>query len=367
MDQEGWGIMAVPTVSVLVPAYNVEAYVSQTLDSLAAQTLADFEVICINDGSTDATPEILHRYAGLDGRFRVIDKENSGYGASMNKGLAEARGTYVAILESDDFFEPNALELLVDAAEKGVAPVAKADFWLYWSTPSERRVPFGFIDPAWDGLVIDPREHLEIFYRKPSIWSAVYNRSFLLDKDIWFLETPGASYQDAGFNFKVWANARRVACVARPVLAYRQDNEQSSVNSSAKAFCVCDEYREMARYIGRFPADRRAFLQTVLERMKLDSYLWNYDRLSSQLKAGFLERMHDEFSDDLKQGLVDFSLFEEHARADFLAIVRNPARFERARSRYLRDGALNARAYYLALGGPGLALRLALEKIKRGN
>ena len=109
--------VAAPAISVLVPICNVERYLTQCLDSLLAQTYTDFEVLCINDGSTDDSRAIIQRYLESDNRFRAIDKPNSGYGASMNLGLDHAVGAYIAILESDDFFEPNALEVLYAQAE----------------------------------------------------------------------------------------------------------------------------------------------------------------------------------------------------------------------------------------------------------
>ena len=108
---------AQPAVSLLIPIYNVERYLPECLDSAVGQTLMDIEVICINDGSTDSSPEIISRYAAKDDRIKVIDKPNSGYGCSMNLGLQEATGEYVGILESDDFFEPDALESLYRAAK----------------------------------------------------------------------------------------------------------------------------------------------------------------------------------------------------------------------------------------------------------
>lgn len=121
-----------PQISLLIPIYNVESYLAECLDSALAQTFTDIEIICIDDGSTDSSPEILARYAAKDPRIRVITKANSGYGDSMNQGLAAARGTYIAILESDDIFEPDALEHLYNLATNNNVPVAKADFWLYW-------------------------------------------------------------------------------------------------------------------------------------------------------------------------------------------------------------------------------------------
>lgn len=95
--------VAAPEISALVPICNVERYLAECLDSLRAQTFSNFEVLCINDGSTDGSRDIIQRYLDLDERFRVIDKPNSGYGASMNIGLDNAQGTYIAILDFQGF------------------------------------------------------------------------------------------------------------------------------------------------------------------------------------------------------------------------------------------------------------------------
>ena len=90
-----------PKLSVLVPIYNVEKYLSVCLDSLINQTLTDIEIICIDDGSTDSSSKILKEYQQKDKRIRVITQENSGYGSAMNCGLILAEGEYIGILESD--------------------------------------------------------------------------------------------------------------------------------------------------------------------------------------------------------------------------------------------------------------------------
>lgn len=354
--------VAAPKVSVLVPICNVERYLEECLDSLAAQSFTDFEVLCINDGSTDGSLAIIHRYMEADARFRVIDKPNSGYGASMNMGLANAIGEYIAILESDDFFEPNALELLVDAAERNQSDVVKADFYLYWSTPQERDELFRIVDEQEVGRTMRPIDDLAIFFRKPSIWSALYRSSFLRDNGIDFLETPGASYQDAGFNFKVWASAARATFIADPILHYRQDNEKSSVNSSAKVYCVCDEYASMASFVNdRLEGDPR--LMGILECMKFDSYMWNYDRLSGDLRGDFIVRASSEFADDLDKGLVDFRLFDPWTAADLRLLATDPERFCELHERAAGGGALGTVRRLLALGGPALVLRTVAHKM----
>ena len=354
--------VAAPKVSVLVPICNVERYLEECLDSLVAQSFTDFEVLCINDGSTDGSLAIIHRYMEADARFRVIDKPNSGYGASMNMGLANAIGEYIAILESDDFFEPNALELLVDAAERNQSDVVKADFYLYWSTPQERDELFRIVDEQEVGRTMRPIDDLAIFFRKPSIWSALYRSSFLRDNGIDFLETPGASYQDAGFNFKVWASAARATFIADPILHYRQDNEKSSVNSSAKVYCVCDEYASMASFVNdRLEGDPR--LMGILECMKFDSYMWNYDRLSGDLRGDFIVRASSEFADDLDKGLVDFRLFDPWTAADLRLLATDHERFCELHERAAGGGALGTVRRLLALGGPALVLRTVAHKM----
>lgn len=357
-----------PLVSVLVPIYNVERYLETCLDSLLAQTQADFEAILINDGSTDGSRDIVQRYLDRDGRFVVIDKENSGYGASMNMGLDRARGTYVAILESDDFYEADALEKLCNAAEESGAEVAKANFWLYWSTPEERRERFEVVLPDMAGRVCKPLDDPDktIFYQKPSIWSAVYRRDFLRRAGIRFLETPGASYQDASFNFKVWALADWVVYLEDCVLSYRQDNESSSVNNPAKVYCVCDEYAEMNRFLEQHPAID-GVLRGVFERMKFDSYMWNACRLSDDLAKEFLDRAREELLEDWSAGRIDESVLGVYKRTDLRYLLEDPESFKRAFPSYGGSGATEILRHYLELGGPILVFSMFTSTLKRGR
>ncbi|NPD32569.1 glycosyltransferase [Eggerthellaceae bacterium zg-997] len=349
-----------PTVSVLVPCYNVERYLEQCLDSLRAQTIADMEVICIDDGSTDGTGAIIDRYCALDGRFRAVRKPNSGYGASMNRGLREARGTYVGILESDDFCAPQTFERLCAAARDAGAQAAKAGFFLHWSEPEPRDQLKSVVGGTLGG-VVDPREHPELFWFMPSIWSAVYERRFLDRHDIRFLETPGASYQDLSFTFKVWAHAARVALLDEAFVRYRQDNEASSIHAPGKVFCVCDEFAQIEEFIeGRPDRDR---LWPVAMRLKFDSYFWNYWRLSPDLREGFLARFAEEFRIARAAHRVDMSMLPPWSQVDLLHITGDPADYHAWALRTQgRPGSLAALARYARWGGPGLLLRRLLYR-----
>lgn len=354
--------MPEPLISVLVPIYNVERYLHECLDSLKNQTLHDLEFICINDGSTDSSRDIIEEYLQSDARFKVIDKPNSGYGSSMNIGLDQCTGKYVGILESDDFINVDAFEKMYLAAEKHDAEVVKCDFYLYWSFPTPVDKRFYLVDGCISG-VVNPQVEREIFYRKPSIWSAIYKRSFLEDNDIRFLETPGASYQDAGFNFKVWASCTKAVLLNEAFLHYRQDNEASSVNSPGKVFCVCDEYDEMHSYLDSHWQDR-GYLRGVLARMRFDTYEWNYDRLSEELKESFFPKMREDLIRDEKLGYFDSRDFEAAKLASRDALLYKPSLYPVLHSTEGCGGALNRFKCALRRHGFGPASQVFLYSLR---
>lgn len=120
-------------ISVLIPIYNVEKYLGECLESIINQTYSDLEIICINDGSTDNSLSIINKYAKLDDRIVLIDKENSGYGDSMNRGLSIAKGEYISIVESDDFIEKDMLGVLYEKMASYNLDVVKCKYNRYWS------------------------------------------------------------------------------------------------------------------------------------------------------------------------------------------------------------------------------------------
>ena len=105
-----------PKISIIVPVYNVEKYLSTCLDSLINQTLKDIEIICVNDGSTDNSLNILNEYAKNDPRIIVINKENSGPGACRNLGIEKATGEYIQFADSDDWIEKETCEICYQKA-----------------------------------------------------------------------------------------------------------------------------------------------------------------------------------------------------------------------------------------------------------
>lgn len=343
-----------PTLSILVPIYNTERYLEQALDSLCAQIFKDFEVICINDGSTDGSRDIIQKYLDSDSRFKVIDKPNSGYGASMNLGIAEARGEYIGILEPDDFLEPNALELLVSKAKEANADVVKANYWFYWSEPEDRNQLIQVIKPEMADHILDPQNEPDIYLALPSIWSAIYKRTYLQNNSIQFLETPGASFQDLSFTFKIWAYTHKVYLLEEPILHYRQDNEASSVNNPEKAFCVCTELEEIEQTLESLPIERQKKLSFYVYRIKYDNYMWNYQRLTPELRKQFLKRMVRDLQQGRENGNYKPEIFGSWQAKNLDYLLRNPEAFY---ERFpINPSRLQKAWYYFKLGGPKLLM-----------
>lgn len=280
-----------PKVSILVPIFNVEKYLRQCLDSIVNQTLHDIEIICLNDGSTDSSPEIIKEYAKQDSRIVVIDKKNSGYGDSMNQGLKKARGEYVGIVESDDWIDLDAFEKLYNIAKINKAEVVRSNYYFNKAGKDKKNYYIPSVDA---GRIIDPVRHTWIFLQAPAIWSAIYERKFLEKNQIEFLPTPGASYQDTGFNFKVWASAHRAYFTTEAFLHYRIDNEASSVNNPGKVMNVCYEYNEIEKFLKDHKLVDELYSTMIIA--KYGAYLWNIERLTAKHLPGFIKQTQDDFN-----------------------------------------------------------------------
>lgn len=288
-----------PKLSILIPIYNVEKYLRQCLESVCGQTLQNIEIICLNDGSTDSSLDIIKEFQAQDKRIVLIDKENSGYGDSMNQGLKKATGEYIGIVESDDWIDVNAFEEMYNLAKVYNAEVVRANYYRNKANCDEKYYGVNI----WDtGQAICPRSRTSIFYQPPAIWASIYRRRFLMDNHIDFLPTPGASYQDTSFNFKVWALAKRVVFTTEAYLHYRIDNETSSINAPSKVFNVQIEYDEIEKFLKA--QDLYDEMAPLMQATKATAYYWNIFRLSPQLLPEFLTKAKEEYVAANKQGIL---------------------------------------------------------------
>ncbi len=315
--------MKTPSVSIIMPIYNASRYLHQSLGGLLHQTLNDIEIICVNDGSKDSSLDIIQQYASQDHRIKVIDKPNGGYGHSMNRGLAMAKGQYIGILEPDDFVDANMFETLYRLAIENNCDVVKSNYYEY-REKDDSNTFFEVLQGFDYDKVISSNDNVRLIYMRPCIWSAIYRRDFLNNHQICFNETPGASYQDTSFAFKVWVCAQRVLFTKEGFLHYRIDNENSSVNSSGKIFCICDEFQSIQSFLNLDNEKKSRFIK-LMQVLKFDSYYWNLQRISDEHKREFRDQMALEFIKADYEGFLEQDLFDEW-RWDTLQDILNSYR-----------------------------------------
>ena len=318
--------MSDPKVSILVPIYNVERYLEQCLDALCAQTLQDIEIIAINDGSTDSSGDILARYAAADERIRVIDKPNSGYGDSMNRGLAAARGIYIGICEPDDFCDRRMYAKLVRVAERTGCDMVKANYREH--ADGNRRDALHEVFGGFPyGRAFSPREQPSVLYTDPTIWTGIYRRDMIVANGISFSPTPGASYQDASFAHQCWMSARSVVLMRRGFYHYRIDNAASSSKSGDKVFAVCEEYdRSVAFVMSRGGEDLRVF-GPRLTALRFGVYVWNYNRITESHHYEFARRWMEDAVRASDEGLLDASIMTPEHRSLLAGVLEGPDAF----------------------------------------
>lgn len=250
--------MISPEVSVVIPIFNGEEFIEKCLDSVVRQTMSDVEILCIDDGSFDLTPEILAKYAALDPRIRVITQTNMGLSSARNTGIREARGKYIYFLDSDDSIRANALATLAEFAHSHELDVVYFNTTPFYEDEAIVKVfQSYFAYCKRSGEYPGIRTGRELFVEmvsnddwKPMVWIQFYRREFLNKFNIWFLE--GLRFEDNAFSFEVAMNAQRVAWIPESLHHYliRTQSIMSSDHDEKHLLEALAIYQHMAKIAG---------------------------------------------------------------------------------------------------------------------
>lgn len=214
------------SISVIVPVYNVEAYLKRCLDSLILQSFSDFEILLVDDGSTDRSPEICDEYAEADKRVKVFHTSNAGVAAARNLGLAYASGQYIMFVDSDDYVDSDFFKIMYDWIEHEHCDIVQCDFAVTSDSKCEfeksgesyecetgRQAFVRFFDGRYVGMY--------------ELWNKIYR------KNLWCnLEIPQLSIgeDDAVLN-EVYFRAKKIVFIHQKLYAYFQ-SEQSAMRGS---------------------------------------------------------------------------------------------------------------------------------------
>ncbi|HBK1769477.1 TPA: glycosyltransferase family 2 protein, partial [Campylobacter jejuni] len=310
-----------PKVSIVVPSLNSISYIRECIDSILNQTLKDIEILCIDANSTDGTLEVLKNYEKKDKRLRVIISDKKSYGYQMNLGIKEAKGEYLGIVESDDYIKTNMYERLYEIAKKNDCEVVKGDFYILESNKGKysKITPIDFLY----NQIISFKTHPNIFNFQSINPIGIYRLDLLRTNQIKLNETPGASYQDNGLWFQIFALAKSIYFINEAFYMLRRDNPNSSVKSKEKVYCACEEYDFIRDFLKKHP-DLEKTLAPICALHRFGNYMFTLERIDERYKLDFLKRFSQDFRKILKDKELDENLFGNINMQRINKIIENP-------------------------------------------
>jgi len=272
-----------PQVSIIMTIYNSELYLDEALESLKNQSLKNLEIICVDDGSTDHSMEILNRYANKDSRFKIFQKEHTNAGDSRNFGLEKARGEYLLFLDSDDIFDRNLCKTTYYHAK-----LNKLEILLFGSNKllmqTKEIVPRN--EPIFGTRIVPNRvyssKELSRFLFQicaGNAWSKLYNRKFIKNNQLKFQSL--SSTNDAYFTRTTFTKANRIMAIKNKLVTYRSDLSSSiTSNRDNNPLCFYEACLEIKKYLEKeeiWKDYERSF-----RNMVICEFIWQYSTLKTE-------------------------------------------------------------------------------------
>lgn len=311
-------------VSVIIPVYNAESHLAECLRSVCGQTLRNIEIICVNDGSSDGSLQILNEFAQNDSRLTVITQENAGAGAARNHGMRKARGKYLSFLDADDFFEPEMLEKAFCKAESDSADIVvfKADFYddkrqSYYPCNYSLREKMLPPQRPFSGTDVE-RDIFEVIVGWA--WDKLFLAEFIRENGILFQEQRTSN--DLMFVFSSFAKAERITTVSK-VLAHQR-------RQAAGTLSVTREKSWMNFYSALISLREHLVAWDLYERFEQDyiNYalqfsLWNLNTLKEPVKEMLYYQLKNAWFDELGVSSYPKEKFYYHLEYTQFAVIMN--------------------------------------------
>jgi len=228
-----------PDISIIIPVYNSSKYLRQCLDSIISQTITDIEIICVDDGSTDNSLDILNEYKQKDSRIIILQQKNKGGGAARNLGLSVAQGKYLSFLDSDDYFNLDMLQSAYETAEKYNADVTIFKFREYYDNlsiySSGELGLFETMDENRNLISLNDIPSAIFSLTNPAPWNKLYNHEYIISHNLKFQEI--AKCNDLYFGFTTLYFAERIALLNKCLVSYRTGTKTNTQATTYKSPC----------------------------------------------------------------------------------------------------------------------------------
>ena len=273
-------IMETNKISVIVPVFRVEKYLSKCVDSILGQTYKNLEIILVDDGSDDGCPSLCDSYAKKDNRVRVIHRENGGLSAARNSGIAAATGDYIALIDSDDYIGCNMFKHLMEQIISYDADIALCDYQ-YVNENGNSIDTNAFYDNC-DVLALDGREAQFLMYesyRKRVTFTVAWNKIYKKKLFDGITYPEGRIHEDESRTHELLYKAKKIVYIAAPYYYYLQRNDSIvGANLSIKKLQLIDAY-----------VDKLSFY-----RKNLEYELWQKEAVHSMHMMCYLQNMFME-------------------------------------------------------------------------
>lgn len=292
--------MACPKVTVIIPVYNTGKYLRECLDSVVNQTLKDIEIICVDDGSTDASPAILREYEKKDPRVHILTRQHSNAGAARNQGLQHATGEYLSFLDADDFFELDMLETAYGQARKDAAEITvfRCDDFNMESGRHEAR-PSSILEENLPGSrpFAGAEVKMDLFGTFVGwTWDKLFLREYIAANQMCFQEQ--RTTNDLLFTYFALAKAERITIVEK-VLAHHRTHVHMSLEATRSASWMCFyqalcALRDALKSAGLYTRFERDFVNYCVSFS-----LWNLDTMPWPIQEELYCRLRLLWFEDL--------------------------------------------------------------------
>ena len=304
-----------PAISVIVPVYNVENYLSECLESILNQTFHDFEIICVNDGATDNSYDILKDYAQKYENIKVINQENKGLSGARNTGIEAANGDYLAFIDSDDLVKEDFLEKLYNKAIETDADITVGNvYYLQNNELSNENYISKRISKIAKRKLLTKKDKI-VLSEIPVVWNKLYKRYFFTEYGVRFYE--GLKFEDIPFSFIVFALSNKIAINEQACYYYRK-NDSSIMSKAYTTQSMFDIIKifdrlhsQVLELINNNILPEKYF--NIFNTYKINVfYVWN-KRVCGEYKKEFKEKTKNELK-DLQVSILDFKTFLRHKK-----------------------------------------------------
>jgi glycosyltransferase involved in cell wall biosynthesis len=289
-----------PKISIVVPIYNVEKYLHKCIDSILAQTFTNFELILVNDGSTDNCREICEEYAKNDRRIKVIHKENGGVSSARNAGIEAATGQYIGFIDSDDYIHEKMYEVLYQNAVRYSSDIVVCDYLKVYEdeTPEEN---------SKTGISLQHYSNIEALNQlyttelgKSDMWVYPVNKLYKrwLFNDLRYKE--GRIYEDEFMVHKILYNSAKVLYVPQKLYYYLQ--RSTSIVGSKFSTKKFDRVYALRERVVFFKSINQHYLLNQASRHFMEVFFWYY--LKAQLDLNNINKELKLLKKTLEKSLV---------------------------------------------------------------